>query len=626
MLLLEGKNLTQTYGDKTIFSQLSLSISDKDKIGLIGINGSGKSTLLKILAGKISPDKGECLTSNKLNLEYLSQDLPECNDLTILEAIFAGTSPIFMAVKAYEASLIALEEKTKMADVLFQKATEEMDRLDGWRLESDARAILSKLGLNDTTRKMNTLSGGERKKVALASALIRPSNLLLLDEPTNHLDYDTIVWLEKTLKEKNCALVLITHDRYFLDRICNTMLELENGRLYRYLGNYTTYLNEKANRLALEDEMARKKERLYKKELMWMKKGVEARRTKQKARIERFYLLEDSLEQQQNAMLTLDFKQARLGKKIIEIENLTKVRDNKVIFKDFSYVFTKDDAIAILGKNGSGKSTLFDILAHLDEDFTGKVDFGETLSIGYYRQHNLDLDETMTVIDYVREHGEYIERKDGSKITASKMLELFLFSPSLKNNKIAYLSGGEKRRLYLLSILMSKINMLILDEPTNDLDIPTIQVLEDFLDYFPGPILIASHDRYFIDRIANKVFVLEDATLRLIRGGFSDYLTYLDEKPQNPQVKEKKTTKAPLQKPQKLSWQEQKDLESLPLEIAMLEKSLQNLDEEMARYATDATKLITLQEEKNKLSNDLEEKMLYWLSLEEKKEALNTPT
>lgn len=626
MLLLEGKNLTQTYGDKTIFSQLSLSISDKDKIGLIGINGSGKSTLLKILAGKISPDKGECLTSNKLNLEYLSQDLPECNDLTILEAIFAGTSPIFMAVKAYEASLIALEEKTKMADELFQKATEEMDRLDAWRLESDARAILSKLGLTDTTRKMNTLSGGERKKVALASALIRPSNLLLLDEPTNHLDYDTIVWLEKTLKEKNCALVLITHDRYFLDRVCNTMLELENGRLYRYLGNYTTYLNEKADRLALEDEMARKKERLYKKELMWMKKGVEARRTKQKARIERFYLLEDSLEKQQNAMLTLDFKQARLGKKIIEIENLTKVRDNKVIFKDFSYVFTKDDAIAILGKNGSGKSTLFDILAHLDEDFTGKVDFGETLSIGYYRQHNLDLDETMTIIDYVREHGEYIERKDGSKITASKMLELFLFSPSLKNNKIAYLSGGEKRRLYLLSILMSKINMLILDEPTNDLDIPTIQVLEDFLDYFPGPILIASHDRYFIDRIANKVFVLEDATLRLIRGGFSDYLTYLDEKPQNPQVKEKKTTKAPLQKPQKLSWQEQKDLESLPLEIAMLEKSLQNLDEEMARYATDATKLITLQEEKNKLSNDLEEKMLYWLSLEEKKEALNTPT
>lgn len=623
MLLLEGKNLSQTYGDKTIFSQLSLSISDKDKIGLIGTNGSGKSTLLKILAGKISPDKGECLTSNKLNLEYLSQDLPECNDSTILEAIFTGTSPIFMAVKAYEASLIALEKKTKMADALFQKATEEMDRLDGWRLESDARAILSKLGLTDTTRKMNTLSGGERKKVALASALIRPSNLLLLDEPTNHLDYDTIVWLEKTLKEKNCALVLITHDRYFLDHVCNTMIELENGKLYRYLGNYTTYLNEKANRLALEDEMARKKERLYKKELMWMKKGVEARRTKQKARIERFYLLEDSLEKQQNAMLTLDFKQARLGKKIIEIENLTKIREGKVIFKDFSYVFTKDDAIAILGKNGSGKSTLFDILAHLDEDFTGKVDFGETLSIGYYRQHNLALDENMTVIDYVREHGEYIERKDGSKITASKMLELFLFSPSLKNNKIAYLSGGEKRRLYLLSILMSKINMLILDEPTNDLDIPTIQVLEDFLDYFPGPILIASHDRYFIDRIANKVFVLEDARIRLIRGGFSDYLEGLNDKPTSSHQKEKKTTKTPLQKTQKLSWQEQKDLESLPLEIARLEKSLQNLDEEMARHATDATKLIGLQEEKTKLSSDLDEKMLYWLSLEEKKEALN---
>lgn len=624
MLLLEGKNLAQTYGDKTIFSQLNLSISDKDKIGLIGTNGSGKSTLLKILARQLTPDSGECLTSNKLNLEYLSQDLPKSSDLTILEAIFERTSPIFMAVKAYEASLIALEKKTKTADELFQKATEKMDRLDGWRLESDARAILSKLGLNDTTRKMNTLSGGERKKVALASALIRPSNLLLLDEPTNHLDYDTIVWLEKTLKEKNCALVLITHDRYFLDRICNTMLELENGKLYRYLGNYTTYLNEKAKRLALEDEVTRKKERLYKKELMWMKKGVEARRTKQKARIERFYLLEDSLEKKQNAMLTLDFKQARLGKKIIEIENLTKVRDGKVIFKDFSYVFTKDDAIAILGKNGSGKSTLFDILARLDKDFTGKVDFGETLSIGYYRQHNLDLDENMTVIDYVREHGEYIERKDGSKITASKMLELFLFAPHLKHTKIAYLSGGEKRRLYLLSILMSKINMLILDEPTNDLDIPTIQVLEDFLDYFPGPILIASHDRYFIDRIANKVFVLEDGAIRLIRGGFSDYLEGLNDKPMNSQIKEKKTTKTPLQKIQKLSWQEQKDLESLPIEIAMLEKSLKNLDEAMIRHATDATKLVSLQEEKTELSNDLEEKMLYWLSLEEKKEALKT--
>lgn len=624
MLLLEGKNLAQTYGDKTIFSQLNLSISDKDKIGLIGTNGSGKSTLLKILARQLTPDSGEFLTSNKLNLEYLSQDLPKSSDLTILEAIFEGTSPIFMALKAYEASLIALEKKTKTADELFQKATEEMDRLDGWRLESDARAILSKLGLNDTARKMNTLSGGERKKVALASALIRPSNLLLLDEPTNHLDYDTIVWLEKTLKEKNCALVLITHDRYFLDRICNTMLELENGKLYRYLGNYTTYLNEKANRLAQEDEVARKKERLYKKELMWMKKGVEARRTKQKARIERFYLLENSLEKKQNAMLTLDFKQARLGKKIIEIENLTKVRDGKVIFKDFSYVFTKDDAIAILGKNGSGKSTLFDILARLDEDFTGKVDFGETLSIGYYRQHNLELDENMTVIDYVREHGEYIEQKDGSKITASKMLELFLFAPHLKHTKIAYLSGGEKRRLYLLSILMSKINMLILDEPTNDLDIPTIQVLEDFLDYFPGPILIASHDRYFIDRIANKVFVLEDGTIRLIRGGFSDYLESLNNKPMNSQTKEKKISNTPLQKIQKLSWQEQKDLESLPIEIAMLEKSLQNLDEEMIRHATDATKLVSLQEEKTKISNDLEEKMLYWLSLEEKKETLKT--
>lgn len=620
MLLLEGKNLSQHYGDKTIFSDLNLAISDHSKIGLIGTNGSGKSTLLKILAGVKTPDKGKITTSNQLIMEYLSQELFEDSEKTIIEAIFHGTSPIFETVRAYDKALLNLEENTPEAHEAFNEASEAMDRVDAWAVESKARAILSKLGLSDTKKLMCHLSGGEKKKVAIASALIRPSNLLLLDEPTNHLDYDTIIWLEKELKERGSALVLITHDRYFLDRVCNEIIELEAGKLYHYKGNYSYYLEEKANRLAIENEMARKKERLYKKELLWMKKGVEARRTKQKARIERFYTLEESMKIKREDKLVLDFGSARLGKKIIEIENLTKKRGDKLIFEDFSYTFTKDDAIGILGKNGSGKSTLFDILAGLDSNYSGKVDFGETLAIGYYRQHNLELPLQMKVIDYIKEHGEYIERKDGSRISASKMLELFLFSPSLKHSEIRYLSGGEKRRLYLLAILMSRVNMLILDEPTNDLDIPTIQVLEDFLDHFPGPILVASHDRYFIDRVVNKLFLLENQKISLMRGDFS---TYLENRPKEvtekrKHQKEKKEKPILKEKPLKLTWKEEKDYENIGFELTFLEESINRVDKLMLENATNSAKLVNLQKEKDSLEEALEEKMSYWLILEEK--------
>lgn len=620
MLLLEGKNLSQHYGDKTIFSDLNLAISDHSKIGLIGTNGSGKSTLLKILAGVKTPDKGKITTSNQLIMEYLSQELFEDSEKTIIEAIFHGTSPIFETVRAYDKALLNLEENTPEAHEAFNEASETMDRVDAWAVESKARAILSKLGLSDTKKLMCHLSGGEKKKVAIASALIRPSNLLLLDEPTNHLDYDTIIWLEKELKERGSALVLITHDRYFLDRVCNEIIELEAGKLYHYKGNYSYYLEEKANRLAIENEMARKKERLYKKELLWMKKGVEARRTKQKARIERFHTLEESMKIKREDKLVLDFGSARLGKKIIEIENLTKKRGDKLIFEDFSYTFTKDDAIGILGKNGSGKSTLFDILAGLDSNYSGKVDFGETLAIGYYRQHNLELPLQMKVIDYIKEHGEYIERKDGSRISASKMLELFLFSPSLKHSEIRYLSGGEKRRLYLLAILMSRVNMLILDEPTNDLDIPTIQVLEDFLDHFPGPILVASHDRYFIDRVVNKLFLLENQKISLMRGDFS---TYLENRPKEvtekrKHQKEKKEKPILKEKPLKLTWKEEKDYENIGFELTFLEESINRVDKLMLENATNSAKLVNLQKEKDSLEEALEEKMSYWLILEEK--------
>lgn len=353
-----------------------------------------------------------------------------------------------------------------------------------------------------------------------------------------------------------------------------------------------------------------------------MRKGVEARRTKQKARIERFHALEESLEIKREEKLVFDFGTARLGKKIIEIENMSKYREGKAIFENFSYAFTKDDAIGLLGQNGSGKSTLFDILAKLDTDYSGTVSFGETLSIGYYRQHNLELPLEMKVIDYIKEHGEYIERKDGSRVSASKMLETFLFSPSLKHSQIRYLSGGEKRRLYLLAVLMSRVNMLILDEPTNDLDIATIQVLEDFLDHFPGPILVASHDRYFIDRVVNKLFVIENKKISLMNGDFSTYLENRPTEASEKQPKAKKEKPEPKEKPLKLTWQEEKDYEAIGLDIAFLEESLARLSKDMEANATNSSKLISLQAEKEEIEKNLEEKMTYWLSLEEKIEQI----
>ncbi|MBQ2021573.1 MAG: ATP-binding cassette domain-containing protein, partial [Peptococcaceae bacterium] len=533
MLLLAATDLYKTHGLKTVFDHISLNIDSNDKIGLLGVNGTGKSTLLKILAGVAQADSGEIQTSNQLVLEYLPQHPDFDENATVLQQIFRGESPFMKVVRDYEMAVEALEQNPA-DETLTQRLLElsaEMDRHNAWQLESEAKAILNKLGIHNFSARVGDLSGGQKKRIALAGALIRPCNLLILDEPTNHLDNDAIEFLEQHLKAKNCALLMVTHDRYFLDRVTNRIVELNNAKLYSYEGNYEKFLELKTQREDDERRMQEKAHALYKQELAWMRKGVEARRTKQKARIERFYELEDSLTSAQDDKMEISLQHSRLGKKIIEIDRLRKTfdkqngTDTKVCISDFTYAVVRDDRIGIVGNNGMGKSTLLNIIAGKMPYDSGSVVLGDTVRIGYYTQDNSDLPENMRVIDYVREKGEYIKSGDGTLISAARMLERFLFSGAQQHSMIGQLSGGEKRRLYLLGVLMADVNVLLLDEPTNDLDIQTLQILEDFIDHFTGPVIAVSHDRYFLDRIAHRIFAFEgDGKVTIYTGNYSDYM------------------------------------------------------------------------------------------------------
>lgn len=626
MVLLEARHLHCSFGERVLFDNLGLAINEGDKIGLIGTNGVGKSTLLAQLAGiEVNPDS-EILTSNQLVMEYLPQNQPMQDDLTVLAQVFQGTSPLLAIVRRYEEALAAVNARPDdvCATRVLLEAQDAMDREDAWQLESNAKSILHRLGIDDVSQKICTLSGGMRKRVALAAALIRPANLLLLDEPTNHLDYETIRWLERELHERQCAFVVVTHDRYFLDRTTNAILELDGGKLYRYSGNYSTFLEEKAMREADEARRADKLRKLYKQELAWMRKGVEARRTKQKARKERFFDIESQLTQQHEDTLMMDFVNARLGKKIIECEHLSKSYGERPIFRDFTHAFVKNDRIGVVGPNGIGKTTLLDVLAGLTEADSGRLEVGETVKIGYYKQQNQDLPKNQKVLDFIRDHGEYIHRADGSHLSASQMLEAFRFRPEQIHGPIANLSGGECRRLYLLSILMEQNNVLFLDEPTNDLDIGTLQVLEDYLQHFPGPIVAVSHDRYFLDRICTSILAYEeDGALKLYAGDFSSYL----EKRPTPAAKETpvKKEKAGKTKPPaklKFTYKEAREYETIEEDIAMLEETIHRLEKEMAACATEYGKLMALTKERDAQAAELEAKMNRWAELEEKHERI----
>lgn len=587
-MLLQATNISKMYIDKILLNDVSIFIEKKDKIGIIGINGSGKSTLLKMLANIIEPDSGTIIQAPMIKLSYLSQNLEFDAGLTVIEQVFEGVSNEVKDLKKYE-----------------------------------AEAILTKLGLNDFNKSVDELSGGEKKKLGLASCLIRPSDILILDEPTNHLDSTIISWLEKYLIKYNGAIIMVTHDRYFLERVVNKICELDNGSLYSYVANYSKYLELKAQREEYDQAKNRKIQVLLRKELEWINRGAQARTTKSKKRIENFEKLKESSIVSTVETLNLKSTASRLGNKTIELYDVTKSYDT-LLFKNFTLNLDRDARIGIIGRNGIGKSTLFKIIMGQVEVDSGTVEIGETAKIGYFSQENEGMKPEQRVIDYVKDIAEVAKTEDGF-LTASQMLDNFLFEGSLQYSPIAKLSGGEKRRLHLLSILMSSPNILLLDEPTNDLDIQTLNILESYLDNFKGAVIVISHDRYFLDRVVNSIYALgDDKVFKKYNGNYTDYQNTIREEEE---ITEKKRKEIFIEKEKKssvkLTFLEQKEFETIEDKISKLEEKVSKIETEINNNSHDYQVLKPLLEEKEKLNNEIEEAFTRWSYLNEKFELMS---
>lgn len=620
MNLITLENITKSYSEKVLVNNISLGINDGEKIGLIGVNGTGKSTLLKIISGAEEPDSGTVTKPNKVRIEYLPQNPYYDENATVLEQVFKGTSNEMKLLRDYQSILDSLSENFNEDlnnDLI--KLQEKIDALNLWDLESEAKSVLTKLGIVNFNQKIAELSGGQRKRISLASALITPCELLILDEPTNHLDNDTIDWLEEYLNNKNLSLLMITHDRYFLDRVTNRIVELDKGRLFSYDGNYSAFLEKKMERLALESSMEQKRQSLIRTELAWVRRGARARTTKQKARLQRFDDLVNTEVLSGNENLEITTASSRLGKKIIEIHNISKSFGEKKLITDLEYAIARTDRIGIIGKNGIGKSTLINILNGKLNPDSGHIEIGETVKIGCFSQDDAHMNLEMRAIDYVKEVSDYIETSDGQKITASQLCERFLFDGTMQYTLIKKLSGGERRRLHLLRTLMSAPNVLLLDEPTNDLDIETLNRLEDYLDEFPGVVICVSHDRYFLDRICNKTFAYSgNGEIDIFTGNYSDYLIFkesqpdeieiVEEKPRNEVKKEKPKNNKKL----KFTFNEQREFDTIDDDISSLENKIQSIDDNLDKYSTDFTKLQEMLDEKSNLEKELEFKYERW--------------
>lgn len=633
MNLLSTESLSKAYGEKKLFDKVAFGIDDSDKIGLIGINGTGKTSFLKVIAGIDEADAGSFIKSSNLKIEYLAQNPDFDFEITVLEQVFEGSSPLMVLLREYENVSSSLEKNptdTKL-QMRLMELNAKMDLNEAWQIEREAKTVLMKLGIMEFDKKIGELSGGQRKRVAMAGALIRPCDLLILDEPTNHIDNETITYLEDYLSNRKGALLMVTHDRYFLDRVVNKIWELDEGKLYAYQGAYTKFLELKAQREADDKRIQEKKQSLYKSELAWMRKGVEARRTKQKARKDRFKILETEIDKSSDEKLDISVAGKRLGKKIIEINDISKSFGDKVVLKNFTYTVLKGDRIGIVGNNGEGKSSLLNAIAKkLDLD-SGTIEIGETIKIGYYPQENIDMDTSLRVIEYIKNKAEYIETSDGTKITAAMMLEKFLFTGDMQWSFISKLSGGERRRLYLLSVLMEGPNVLLLDEPTNDLDIQTLAILEDYIDEFNGPVITVSHDRYFLDKIADKIFAFEgDGNIEI---SFGDYTDYSEKKKQTIEDTASETVKASLKdkdksseaKPKaktKFSYKEQQEFDTIDEKIEQTETKLSQIKIDMEKNAADFVKLAELTKEEERLNSLLEELMERWAYLNELAEEL----
>ena len=603
MNLVTVEHLTKSYTERLLFDDTSFSINENEKIGLIGINGTGKSTLLKIVAGLEEPDEGSVVRGRNLDIRYLPQN------------------PVFYA-----------------GDTILESIVRDNEGHDHpWDLEGQAKAMLTKVGIYDFDAKVETLSGGQRKRVALVSTLMSNTDLLVLDEPTNHLDSEMAEWLEEYLKKFRGALLMITHDRYFLDSVTNRIVELDKGKLYSYQTNYEGFLKLKSERMDMALASERKRQSILRVELEWMQRGARARSTKQKGHIQRYEALRDQKGPEFDQEVEMESVSSRLGRTTVEIDHLCKAYGDKVLIQDFSYIFLKNDRIGIIGPNGSGKSTLMKMITGWVQPDSGSIEIGQTVKMAYFSQENEAMDESLKVIDYIRNVAEYVKTKDGS-ISASQMLERFLFPSSVQYTTINRLSGGEKRRLYLLRVLMDAPNVLLLDEPTNDLDIRTLTILEDYLDSFQGFVITVSHDRYFLDRMVNRLFAFEgNGNVVQYEGGFTDYQVAYARKHQDDEQDDRengktskggKTDKNDMaQKPSsrdtrrqrekklKFTYQEQKDWEVIEEQIAQLEEDMEGLDGQIAAVAHDFVKLNELMEQKTQKETLLEEKMERWMYL-----------
>lgn len=616
---ISAENLGHSFHDKWLFRNVTIGINRGRRVALVGINGAGKSTLLKLLAGEFLPTEGKVVRSRDLRLGYLEQDPYFKEAVTISDYIFHADNVQQQAIRKYEELLENDPDNSKAID----KAMEELGDVDAWEYEYKIKTILGRLDIHHLNQHIDTLSGGQKKRLALARLLIEDPDVYILDEPTNHLDIDTIEWLEKLLTEGSKTILMVTHDRYFLDNVCNEILEIDRGKMIPYIGNYGYYLEKKAEREAVDDLQFQKNSNLLKKELEWMRRQPQARGTKSKARIDAYYELEEKTKGGgAKEKVELSVKTARQGNKIMELHNISKSFNNQAFIDNFNYVFKKGDRIGLAGKNGSGKSTLLNLITGSLPPDKGKIETGETTVIGYFHQSGITFKEDERVIDVVKNVAEFITMADGKTISASALLTLFLFPPAKQYGFIANLSGGEKKRLQLMSILMKNPNFLILDEPTNDLDIDTLNVLEEFLANYGGVLMMVSHDRYLLDKLTDQLFIMEEkGHVKIYNGNYSSYRIEQEEARQQKRNAPIGPVKPPEAKKSKLSFKETKELEALEIEISSIENDIKTCTGQLNVAGIDNNKLNDLLDKINSLNSQLDEKTIRWIELTELKES-----